>query len=124
MLTPFVLPGGLGRHKWADRTLVQALAAAAPRTTPLIVDQDGAVLEATWANIFLVEDGAVITPPADGRILPGIHRATIEATQERIELQRLEAADDIFLTSALRRAGGYGLATRKWSTRSTLRSTT
>jgi para-aminobenzoate synthetase/4-amino-4-deoxychorismate lyase len=103
-LTPFVLPGGLGRHKWADRTLVQALAAAAPRTTPLLIDADGAVLEATWANVFLAEDGELITPPADGRILPGIHRAQIQAREETITLERLQQADEVFLTSALRRA--------------------
>jgi len=104
VLTPFVLPGGLGRHKWADRSLANALAAAAPRATPLLIDSDGAVLEATWANLFLVEDGVTVTPAADGRILPGIHRAQIAAREEPITLERLQHADEVFLTSALRRA--------------------
>jgi para-aminobenzoate synthetase/4-amino-4-deoxychorismate lyase len=106
-LVPFVLPGGLGRHKWADRSLVTALAAAAPRATPLLIDADGGVLEATWANVFLVEDGETVTPADDGRILPGIHRAKLRAKEEPIDLKRLADADEIFLTSALRRADGY-----------------
>ena len=117
VLTPFVLPGGLGRHKWADRRLVQALAAAAPRTTPLLVDADGAVLEATWANVFLVEGEELVTPPADGRILPGIHRDGIAAREESIDLARLAAADDVFLTSALRRVGGYSPSSAAYSRR-------
>lgn len=43
---------------------------------PLLVDLDGALLEAAWANLLLVTaDGALVTPPLDGRILPGVTRA-------------------------------------------------
>ena len=100
---PYVLPGGLGAHKWADRRLSEALTAASPGATPLLLDADGAVLEATWANVFVVEGETTLTPPADGRILPGTHRARIDAVEEPIDLDRLEAADAVFLTSALRR---------------------
>ena len=41
---------------------------------PLIVDADDTVLEASRANLFAVRDGALFTPPLDGRILPGITR--------------------------------------------------
>ena len=103
-LEPYVLPGGLGRHKWADRRLPDALRhAAGPGATPLLVDADGAVLEATWANVLIEEDGVLITPPADGRLLPGTHRARLAAREEPIDLDRLEAADAVVLTSALRR---------------------
>jgi para-aminobenzoate synthetase/4-amino-4-deoxychorismate lyase len=97
-LIPFLLPGGLGAHKWADRRLATALGPAA-----LLLDTDGCVLEATWANLFIVEGDRVITPAADGRILPGIRRATIDAVEEPITLERLAGADEVFLTSALRR---------------------
>ena len=114
-LVPYVLPGGLGRHKWADRRLPDALArAAGPGTVPLILDTDGCVLEATWANVFAVEGGAVITPPDDGRLLPGTHRARVAAGEEEIDLDRLLAADEVFLTSALRRvAGRFGGSLRR-----------
>jgi para-aminobenzoate synthetase/4-amino-4-deoxychorismate lyase len=66
VLAPVVLPGGLGAHKWADRRLPDALGPA------LLLDADGAVLEATWASVA-TGDGR--TPPADGRLLPGTTRA-------------------------------------------------
>jgi anthranilate/para-aminobenzoate synthase component I len=105
-LTPFAVPGGLGRHKWRDRRLLDALAARAPGTVPLLVDTDGLILEAAHANVWIVEGETLVTPPADGRILPGITRAATladnpSALQEPIELTRLENADSIFLTSSI-----------------------
>ena len=66
-----------GGHKWADRRLLDALEAAAEPATALLVDGvDGALLETTRANLFVVTaDGDVATPPADGRVLPGVARA-------------------------------------------------
>ncbi len=105
-LTPFALPGGLGAHKWQDRRLLQALAGAAAGAVPLVVDTDGLVLEAAYANIWVMERGALTTTPADGRILPGVTRAALLTTEpaareEPIELARLQAADAIFLTSSI-----------------------
>jgi para-aminobenzoate synthetase/4-amino-4-deoxychorismate lyase len=108
LLTPFSLPGGLGRHKWRDRELLEALAAHAPGTVPLLIDTDGLVLEAAHANVWIVEGSAVITPPADGRILPGVTRAALLAgehlaREEPIELERVVRADAVFLTSSISR---------------------
>jgi para-aminobenzoate synthetase/4-amino-4-deoxychorismate lyase len=110
-LTPFAIPGGLGRHKWRDRDLLAALAAQAPGTVPLLLDTDGLVLEAAHANVWIVEGEALLTPPDDGRILPGVTRATLLgaerfAREEPIELERLARADAVLLTSSisLRRA--------------------
>jgi para-aminobenzoate synthetase / 4-amino-4-deoxychorismate lyase len=105
-LTPFLLPGGLGAHKWRDRGLLQALTDRAPGTVPLLVDADGLVLEAGHANIWIAEHDALITPPADGRILPGTTRAVLlaedpHAREEQIEFGRLPEADSIFLTSSI-----------------------
>jgi len=106
LLTPFALAGGLGRHKWRDRRLLEALAAQAPGTVPLLVDFDGMVLEAAHANVWIVERTALLTPPADGRILPGVSRARLLATEasareEPIPLARLERAHAVFLTSSI-----------------------
>jgi para-aminobenzoate synthetase/4-amino-4-deoxychorismate lyase len=94
-----VLPGGLGAHKWVDRDLVAGV-------EPLIVDLSGEVLESGSGNVFIVEGDTLVTPPADGRILPGVTRGALirneGASVEPIDLARLEAADSAFVTSAIR----------------------
>jgi para-aminobenzoate synthetase/4-amino-4-deoxychorismate lyase len=70
------------------------------------VDEDGSVLEASRANVFVVENGSVVTPPADGRLLPGVTRARVVelagVREEPIDLDRLHAADEVFLTGSVR----------------------
>jgi para-aminobenzoate synthetase/4-amino-4-deoxychorismate lyase len=106
VLVPFALPGGLGAHKWRDRRLVEVLAHASPGAVPLFVDTDGHVLEAAYANIWIVEGDELMTPPADGRILPGTTRAALLAAErgareEAFDLARLAHADAVFLTSSI-----------------------
>ena len=110
-LAPLLLPGGLGEHKWADRRLVDA--GGSGELAPLLVDLDGAVLEAGWANVWALEGNTLVTPPADGRLLPGIVRAAVpgvlasaglRAREEALTLERLRAADAIVLTSSVRLA--------------------
>jgi para-aminobenzoate synthetase / 4-amino-4-deoxychorismate lyase len=79
-LVPVLVPRGIGAHKWADRRLLARLAdtaGAADSTQLLIEDTDGDVLETDRASVFAVVDGAVCTPPADGRLLPGVTRAAV-----------------------------------------------
>ena len=75
------------------------------------MDEDGAVLEASRANLFAVRDGALLTPPLDGRILPGITRGrVIEAAEssgvavreESLSREDLLAADEVLLTGSVR----------------------
>jgi para-aminobenzoate synthetase / 4-amino-4-deoxychorismate lyase len=116
LLTPAVVPGGLGPHKWSDRRLIDSL--STEQSVPLLLDTDGRVLEAAWANVWIVERRHVVTPPADGRLLAGITRASVlelaadlglSASTEPISLDRLQQADAIFLTSSLRLATSAGL---------------
>ena len=108
-LASFRLPGGLGAHKWCDRSL---LPATAGDTAPLLLDRSGEVLEAGWANVFAVHDGVLSTPPLDGRILPGVTRAAaievaqaagFEVAERRLTREDLLAAEEVFLTSSVRR---------------------
>jgi para-aminobenzoate synthetase/4-amino-4-deoxychorismate lyase len=103
-LTPLVVPGGLGGHKWADRAIVER--AEADGSVPLILDEDGTVLEASRANVFIVEDGTIVTPPADGRLLPGVTRRRVielvPVREEPVSLDRMLAADEVFLTGSVR----------------------
>jgi len=106
------VPGGLGEHKWVDRSLLDEAQAGLPGDAlPLIVDSDGAVLEASRANLFAVRDGALHTPPLDGRILPGITRArlieraaavAIPVHERALGRDDLLAADEVFLTGSVR----------------------
>jgi para-aminobenzoate synthetase/4-amino-4-deoxychorismate lyase len=102
------LSGGLGAHKWVDRT---ALGEVHEPEVALLLDADGTVLEASRANVFVVHGGAVLTPPTDGRILPGTARHAllevaaqegIEAREQRLGLDDLRDAEEVFLTGSVR----------------------
>jgi len=104
------LAGGLGPHKWRDRSLLDH-AQVRLGGLPLVVDTDGSVLEAARANVFAIRDGALYTPPLDGRILPGITRrgvierakaATIPVHERLLDLDDLLHADEVFLTGSVR----------------------
>jgi para-aminobenzoate synthetase/4-amino-4-deoxychorismate lyase len=105
VLAPALLPGGLGAHKWRDRRLLDELAERLD-AVPLIVDLDGDVLEAAYANVFVVEGTHLVTPPLDGRQLPGTVRARVlalhPAREERLTLDRIAAADELLLASSIR----------------------
>ncbi len=117
-LTPFSLPGGLGAHKWRDRELLDSLSALQPGAVPLLIDTDGVVLEAAHANVWITEGDALITPPADGRLLPGVTRAALlssdqYAREESLDLVRMEQADSIFLTSSISGRRAASLTARR-----------
>lgn len=118
-LVPLLVSGGLGAHKWADRRAVEGIAARAATESAvpadsvvaLIVDADGTVLEAERGNVFAAHGGALVTPPADGRILPGVTRARvievaselgIDVREQPLTLDDLDAADEAFLTGSVR----------------------
>jgi para-aminobenzoate synthetase/4-amino-4-deoxychorismate lyase len=103
--------GWSGAHKWSDRDWLEATEARFGELVPLLVDAGGVVLEAGRANVFAVVDGALVTPPVDGRILPGTGRAAtlalaaelgIEAAERPLALAEIEAAGEAFLTSSVR----------------------
>lgn len=109
-LSPVTVPGGIGSHKWRDRRLIDSHGAD---PVPLILDADGSVLEAGWANVWLLDGERLITPPADGRLLPGITRARLlalgpslglDVRQQPITLADVRASPIVVLTSSLRLA--------------------
>jgi len=107
------IPGGLGAHKWLDRRLLAGLAEAAglgPDEHLLIEDSNGDVLETDRANVFAVIDGVLHTPPADGRLLPGITRAAvlraaacdgITTKEMPIGRRQLLEASEVFVTNSV-----------------------
>jgi len=104
------VPGGIGAHKWADRRLLEQAEHEAGDAVPLVLDSE-AMLEGSRGNLFLVIGGILRTPPADGRLLPGITRAQvievaraagIVVREEELPVGRLFDADEVFLTGAVR----------------------
>lgn len=113
-LIPVVVPGGLGRHKWADRRLLASAAAdarAGPGDQLLLTDAGGSVLETDRASIFAVVSGELVTPAADGRLLPGITAAAVlalagaagvKACARPLHRDELAGASEMFVTSSVR----------------------
>jgi para-aminobenzoate synthetase/4-amino-4-deoxychorismate lyase len=110
VLRSLTIRGGLGAHKWADRRRVEP-AEAEHGVVPLVVDADGSVLEGSRGNVFVVVDGALVTPRADGRILPGVTRGRVlelaaetdlEVHERDVSAADLVAATEAFLTGAVR----------------------
>jgi para-aminobenzoate synthetase/4-amino-4-deoxychorismate lyase len=110
-LRPFLVRGGLGAHKWADRSGLAWTSSESERCLPLVLDAGGELLEASRANVFAVEGDALITPPTDGRILRGVARARtietartlgIELREEALTIDRLTSAGEAFLTGSVR----------------------
>ena len=111
VLRSFTVAGGLGEHKWADRRLLeQAESDLPPGGLSLLVDSDGSALEASRASLFAASQGSLSTPPADGRILPGIARrrtietarsAGIEVREESLSLPSLSGRE-VFLAGSVR----------------------
>jgi branched-chain amino acid aminotransferase len=73
----------------------------------LILNAAGMIAEASVANIFVVRDGVLLTPPATDGALEGITRATVMDLAASLGLQVREqtlsrfdifAADEVFLT--------------------------
>ncbi len=104
--------GGFGPHKLIDRGwLAQIEAAAGEGVRPLLVSRSGALLETTRANVFLLRDGELATPPLDGSILPGVMRSVlleqarrlgIPAREMPLTLDDLRAAEMVLLSGSLR----------------------
>jgi branched-chain amino acid aminotransferase len=77
----------------------------------LIVGPHGEVIEGATSNVFVVQDGVLVTPPAEAGILVGITRQTVIALAARLQLQVHETqlhpadlyrADEVFITSTVR----------------------
>lgn len=102
-LVPFVLPGGLGAHDWADRRLADDLCARAGEDAlPLLLDEDGEVLEPVGETVLLVRDGALVGPPLDARRRHTVAAARLPvARRSRMDLDDLRDADQVVVVSSL-----------------------
>jgi len=98
----------IAEHKTLSRAAERAAvrhARAAGADRALLLDAAGRLGEADGANAFVVLGGSVVTAPARG-LLPGLTRAALAAIldvrEQVLEEEEWRAADEIFLTSAVR----------------------
>jgi branched-chain amino acid aminotransferase len=99
----------VGNYLASMLALKQAKAAGAHEA--LILDGRGAIVEGTTSNVFVVHEGALLTPPEEQGLLPGITRAHLLAVAEELGIElRLTTlrkedfarASEAFLSSSLR----------------------
>lgn len=100
-------PAAIKSTSWAWSAQAIATARSQGADTALLVER-GEVLEGAAANVVVRVDGRTVTPPADGRILPGTTRAVLlehtELVEAEITTEQLAAAEEVVLVSAVRGA--------------------
>ncbi|MDG3010825.1 branched-chain amino acid transaminase [Rhodococcus sp. D2-41] len=92
---------------YANNALAMDQAQAAGLDDAVMLNAGGTVAEASTANIFVVRDGRLITPPPGADILPGITRATVlelaarelalPVVEREVQPAELYGADECFL---------------------------
>ena len=111
--TPVATPTWLLGHKTSLRRQYDAAIARAEAVGAfdmLFFDADGWLTEGARSNVFVQLDGHWFTPPANGRLLPGVMRARLladpqlAARQRPIHRNELAAASKLLLCNALRGA--------------------
>lgn len=90
----------------------------------LLLNEKGHIAECTSANVFLVRDGIVLTPPLSSGSLAGITRdvlleiapqAGIEIREVDLTLDDLSAADEVFVSSTTREVAAVGSISPQWT---------
>lgn len=107
-----------------EQVLARRHAAAAGAQEALLLNSAGHLVEASAANLFLVRDGELFTPPLADGALPGVTRARvlslaaeagIPATADRsLTTDDLASADEAFLTNSLMGLRGVGRLCPAW----------
>jgi branched-subunit amino acid aminotransferase/4-amino-4-deoxychorismate lyase len=91
--------------------LAQRAAQQADVHDAILVDEQGRIFEGATSNMFLVRGGGLVTPPAEGAILPGVLRGKIEdlaiasgvpVVEAYARVAELRPDDGMLLTSSVR----------------------
>lgn len=116
------LAGFKSLNYWSNRLLYEG-SRAEGFDECLLIDTTGAIREGSRTNVFLVVGGRLMTPPCDGRIVPGIMRGLVVERAPGLGIAVEEAAPilfdrrlrpaEVFLTNAVRGVapvGSWGVA--------------
>jgi len=89
----------------------------------LLVNEHGCLAECTSANIFLIRNGQVLTPPLHSGCLPGITRAVLmevipaaghKLVEQDLTPDDLGSAQEVFISSTTREVAGVGSISPDW----------
>ena len=92
---------------YVNACLAMEDAKAAGYDEAILLTSDGHVAEASSANLFLVTDGEIATPPLTDDVLPGITRSAVmrlasdagrPVVERKIDRTELYTCDELFLT--------------------------
>ena len=90
---------------YLDNILAQHHARQSGYDEAIFLNTQDIVAEGATTNIFIAEAGQIINPPLDAGVLPGIVRQCLmdglDIVEEPFDLDRLTAADEVFLTNSL-----------------------
>jgi branched-chain amino acid aminotransferase len=97
---------GIKCASYAENLIALDQARRAGADEALFFNTRGELCEAATANVFLVRDGEVLTPPLSSGCLPGTMRAQVMARiavkEQSLTAADVAAAEELFVTSATR----------------------
>lgn len=97
---------GLKTTSYAENVVALAFAHERGADEAIFANTTGALCEGTGANVFLVRDGVLTTPPLSAGCLAGVTRELLcellEVDERDLPLAALATADEAFLTSSTR----------------------
>ena len=108
---PLALNPMIKSNNLLNNALAMQEALATGAEEALMRNQAGDLVECSQSNFFIVKDGAVLTPPLEAGLLPGITREFVlelaaelglPAREERLTPEDLGRADEAFITGTTR----------------------
>lgn len=97
---------GLKTTSYAENVRALAYAHERGASEAIFGNTAGNLCEGTGSNVFLVQDGELVTPPLSAGCLAGVTRALVlewaGGAERDVPLDALAAADEAFLTSTAR----------------------
>jgi branched-chain amino acid aminotransferase len=102
---------GLKTISYAENVRALAYAHERGASEAIFANTRGELCEATGSNVFLVEDGTLVTPPEEAGCLLGVTRSLLLELAEELGIDAVEAdrpvdgmtsADEAFLSSTTR----------------------
>jgi branched-chain amino acid aminotransferase len=109
---------------WAQNALLLERARTQGFDDALLLNEHGELAECTSANIFVVRDGSVFTPPLSSGCLPGVTRevlfeiaaqAGVKLVERTLKPEDLAGADEVFISSTTRELASVSFVSPRWT---------